>query len=152
MTDEIIANLTNRFHGLAKKIESPKPRRIFMEVSRESLLEVVKILKDEFDGYHITTITVLDSGENFELLYHIVASEQLVTLRVFLPRKDPSVETLTGILPGAILYERELHDIMGIQVKNHPDMRVLLLPDSWGDKGYPLRKDWVDPRTKGVQK
>jgi Ni,Fe-hydrogenase III component G len=36
-------------------------------------------------------------------------------------------------------------------VKNHPDMRILLLPDSWGDKGYPLRKDWVDPRTKGVK-
>jgi membrane-bound hydrogenase subunit beta len=114
-------------------------------------LEVAKILKDEFDGYHISTITVLDSGENFELLYHILLTDGLVTLKVFLPRNDPSVDTLTDILPGAILYERELHDIMGIEVKNHPDMRILLLPDSWGDKGYPLRKDWVDPRTKGVK-
>jgi NADH:ubiquinone oxidoreductase subunit C len=151
MTDEFIANLSNRLHGLAKKIESTKPRRINIEISRESLLEVAKILKNDFDGHHISTITVLDSGENFELLYHILANGGLVTLKVFLPRKDPSVETLTGILPGAILYERELHDIMGIEVKNHPDMRILLLPDSWGDKGYPLRKDWVDPRTKGVK-
>jgi NADH:ubiquinone oxidoreductase subunit C len=151
MTDEFIANLSNRLQGLAKKIESTKPRRINIEIARDSLLEVAKILKDEFDGYHISTITVLDSGENFELLYHILLTDGLVTLKVFLPRNDPSVDTLTDILPGAILYERELHDIMGIEVKNHPDMRILLLPDSWGDKGYPLRKDWVDPRTKGVK-
>jgi NADH:ubiquinone oxidoreductase subunit C len=149
MTDEFITNLSNRLQGMAKKIDAPKPRRINIEISRESLLKVVKILKDDFDGYHISTITVLDSGENFELLYHILLTDGLVTLKVFLPRNDPSVDTLTEILPGAILYERELHDIMGIEVKNHPDMRILLLPDSWGDKGYPLRKDWVDPRTKG---
>jgi NADH:ubiquinone oxidoreductase subunit C len=152
MTDEFTTNLTNRLHGLAKRIESPKPRRFFIEISRDSLLEVVKILKDEFDGYHISTITVLDSGANFELLYHILLTDGLATLRVFLPRDDPSVETLTSILPGAILYERELHDIMGIEVKNHPDMRTLLLPDSWGDKGYPLRKDWADPRAKEGKK
>ena len=149
MTDEFIPNITNRLQGLAKTITEAKPTRVYIEISRESLLEVVRILKDEYDGYHISTITVLDSGDKFELLYHIMAAGRLVTLRVFLPKNDPSVDTLTGILPGAILYERELHDIMGIEVKNHPDMRVLLLPDSWGDKGYPLRKDWVDPRTKG---
>ena len=147
--DEHIATLKSRFHSMAKSVEAPKPNRIYMEIPRERLLEAVQILKDEFDGYHITTITVLDSGDKFEVLYHIVASDRLTTLRVFLPKSDPSVDTLTGILPGAILYERELHDIMGINVRNHPDMRVLLLPDSWGDKGFPLRKDWADPRTKG---
>lgn len=148
MAEGLVAQLTSRLHGIAKSVAEDKHSRIFVEVPRDSLLETVKILKTEFDGYHITTITVLDSGENFEVLYHIVAGEKLVTLRVFLPRKDPSVESLTPILPGAILYERELNDIMGIQVKNHPDMRRILLPDSWGNKGYPLRKDWVDPRTK----
>jgi len=152
MANELVTNLSARFHGLAKNVTEDKQSRIFMEVPRERLIEAAKILKEEFDGYHITTITVLDSGENFEVLYHIVAGEKLLTLRVFLPRNDPSVETLSQMLPGAILYEREIHEIMGIQIKNHPDMRILLLPDSWGDKGYPLRKDWVDPRTKGVQK
>ena len=151
MTDEFITTITTRFKGLAKSVSEAKPNRVYIEVPREHLLDVVRIMKDEHDAYHISTITVLDSGENFEVLYHIPVTGRLVTLRVFLPRKDPSVETLTGILEGAILYERELHDIMGIQVKNHPDMRRLLLPDSWGEKGYPLRKDWVDPRAKEVK-
>lgn len=148
MAEGLVAQLTSRLHGTAKSVAEDKHSRIFIEVPRDSLLEAAKILKTEFDGYHLTTITVLDSGENFEVLYHIVAGEKLVTLRVFLPRNDPSVESLTSVLPGAVLYERELNDIMGIRVKNHPDMRRILLPDSWGNKGYPLRKDWVDPRTK----
>ena len=150
MTDEFTSIITTRLQGLAKSVAESNGR-IFVEVPRESLLEVAKILKDEHDGYHISTITVLDSGDNYEIIYHIPAGGKLVNLRVFVPKNDPSVETLTEILPGAILYERELHDIMGINVKNHPDMRALLLPDSWGDKGHPLRKDWVDPRTKGVR-
>jgi NADH:ubiquinone oxidoreductase subunit C len=150
MDDDFIANMTARLQGLAKNIARTKPSRVFAEVPRERLLEVVKILKDEYDGYHITTMTALDSGEDFEILYHIVVGAELFTLRVFLPKDDPSVETLTGILPGAILYEREIHDIMGIQVKGHPDMRKLLLPDSWA-WGCPLRKDWVDPRKKEVR-
>jgi NADH:ubiquinone oxidoreductase subunit C len=151
MTDEFVTGIAARLQGLAQNIVRVKPQRVFAEVPREKLLDVVKILKDEYDGYHVTVITAIDSGEKFEILYHIVAGAELFTLKVFLPRKDPTVDTLTGILPGAILYEREIHEIMGIRVKNHPDMRNLLLPDSWGEKGHPLRKDWVDPRTKGVK-
>jgi len=151
MADDYVSNLTARFQGIAKAITEDKQAKVYMEVPRESLLKAVEILKNEFDGYHISTITVLDSGERFELLYHMPIGPRLLSLRVFLPKGDPTVDTLTGILPGAILYERELHDIMGIQVKNHPDMRRLLLPDSWGDKGYPLRKDWADPRKKEVK-
>ena len=144
--EELVGKLTKGLRGLAQKIECSKDRRIFIEVARESLIDVVKHLKEEYDGYHLTTITATDAGEQIELLYHIVAADKLCTLRTKLPKSDPSVDTITGVIPGAVLYEREIHDIMGVKVKGHPDMRILLLPDSWGNKGFPLRKDWVDPR------
>ncbi len=150
MTGEFITGITARLQGLAKNIVAGRPNGVYADVPREHLLEVAKILRDEYDGYHLTTITALDSGENFEILYHFVVGDRLLNLRVFLPRKDPTVDTLSDIIPGAVLYEREIHDIMGIQVRNHPDMRKLLLPDSWG-WGCPLRKDWADPRKKEVK-
>lgn len=144
--EQIIQKFNTSLRGLATKIEATKPRRVFIDVPRESLIDVVKILKSEYDGYHISTITVLDTDPDYEIIYHIVAGGVLACVRVLVPKTDPTVNTITPILNGAILYEREIHDMMGIIVKDHPDMRTLLLPDSWGDKGHPLRKDWVDPR------
>ncbi len=149
--EQLVEQLTNSLRGLQQGIEAKMPRRVYVDIPRESLLDVAKILKDDFDGYHISTITAIDAGENFELLYHIIVGAACVTLRTKVPRNNPTIETLTPVLPGAVLFEREAHDIMGIIFKGHPDMRVLLLPDSWGNKGHPLRKDWVDPRKGGGQ-
>ena len=102
--EQIIQKLSNSLRGLATKIEAPKLRRIYIEVPRESLVDVARILKDEYDGYHITTITVIDTDPNYEIIYHIVAADKLMNIRVFVPKTDPTVETLTTVLPGAIRY------------------------------------------------
>jgi NADH:ubiquinone oxidoreductase subunit C len=117
-------------------------------VARENLSKAVKYVMGEYKTQHISTITALDAGDHLEVLYHVASSDKFFTFRVQLQKTDAWVNTLTGILPGAILYEREIHEIMGINVKGHPDMRHLILPDSWGDKGYPLRKDWVPSKKK----
>jgi Ni,Fe-hydrogenase III component G len=46
------------------------------------------------------------------------------------------------VIPGAILYERELQDMFGIVVEGLPDPRPLLLCDDWPAGEHPLRKDW----------
>jgi formate hydrogenlyase subunit 5 len=46
------------------------------------------------------------------------------------------------VIPGAILYERELQDMFGLKVDNIPDPRPLVLPDDWPAENYPLCKAW----------
>ena len=41
------------------------------------------------------------------------------------------------MIPGAILYEREIQDMFGIVVEDIPDPRRLLLPDDWPEGQYP---------------
>jgi NADH:ubiquinone oxidoreductase subunit C len=48
--------------------------------------------------------------------------------------------TLTGIWPSASWYERETHELFGIEFEGHPDFRHLLLPEHWEGKP-PLRRD-----------
>ncbi len=67
-----------------------------------------------------------------------------VRLKVFLPRDGSlSIPSLYGLFRGADWQERETFDMFGIRYEGHPHPKRLLMPEDW--KGYPLRKDYVQP-------
>ncbi|MEX0587904.1 MAG: NAD(P)H-quinone oxidoreductase subunit J [Cyanobium sp.] len=71
-------------------------------------------------------------------------SPEEVRLKVFLERDgDLTIPTLYGLFRGADWQERETFDMYGIQFAGHPHPKRLLMPEDW--KGYPLRKDYVQP-------
>jgi NADH-quinone oxidoreductase subunit C len=78
----------------------------------------------------------------FVLNYHLVSipRRDRVRLRVNLNGKDPVVDSLVPVWPGANWLEREIFDLFGIRFNGHPDLRRILLPDDW--EGYPLRRDY----------
>jgi NADH-quinone oxidoreductase subunit C len=51
-----------------------------------------------------------------------------------------SVPTVVGVWPGADWFEREVWDMMGIEVEGHPLHERLLMDEDW--EGHPLRKDY----------
>jgi NADH-quinone oxidoreductase subunit C len=56
--------------------------------------------------------------------------------------EDPALTlpSVTDLWPGAEWMEREVFDMLGIRFTNHPDMRRILLWESY--PGHPLRKDY----------
>merc|ERR1711934_245783 len=67
-----------------------------------------------------------------------------VRLKVFLSREGtPSLPSIYGLFRGADWQERETFDMFGIQFDGHPHPKRLLMPEDW--KGWPLRKDYVQP-------
>ncbi|WP_216901907.1 NAD(P)H-quinone oxidoreductase subunit J [Synechococcus sp. CCY 9618] len=72
------------------------------------------------------------------------AHPEEVRLKVFLPRDGAlSIPSLYGLFRGADWQERETFDMFGISFEGHPHPKRLLMPEDW--KGYPLRKDYVQP-------
>jgi NADH-quinone oxidoreductase subunit C len=53
---------------------------------------------------------------------------------------------------AAYIYEREVHDILGVQFTGHPDLARLLLPDEWPDGVYPLRKEFRSKSQEPIRK
>jgi NADH-quinone oxidoreductase subunit C len=135
-TEELISQV---LQGVPVQVK--REHRIFITVPRTDLIKTVNILASELNVQHLSTITARDTGFEFELLYHFFLNGVVITVRTSCPRDDPTVDSIVKIFPGAVLYERELHDILGIVPSGHPDLRPLLLPDNWVG-GYPLRKDW----------
>jgi len=55
------------------------------------------------------------------------------------------VPTISDLWQTANWHEREAWDMVGITFEGHPDLRRMLLDDSW--EGHPLRKDYQMPTT-----
>ena len=140
-TDEQLKETLLKIVPSDANVTLTKPRRLMITISRESLKKTVDILAKDLHVQHLSTITARDTGTLFEILYHFFIHGTIVTVRTSCPRDDPTVESIVDVFPSAILYERELNDILGIIAKGHPDLRRLILPEDW-NQGYPLRKDW----------
>jgi Ni,Fe-hydrogenase III component G len=147
MTDSEIIDRTRASLGeKAIEVTNPAPRRIFLKVAPGDLKAAVAFLKDKLGFVYLATISGVDDKDDYEILYHFADPGPCVTVRTRVPKADPRVESITPIIPGAILYERELQDMFGLVVEHLPDPRPLVLPDDWPANNYPLRKDWTFTR------
>jgi NADH-quinone oxidoreductase subunit C len=140
--EAIIQKINTEIKDKVQEVSLAAPLRINIKVDRGQLLFVLQYLKEQFGFTHLATITGLDLGESFEVLYHMASNLATINVRILTPRSDPKIPSVCPVIAGAILYERELQDMFGLVVENIPDPRPLLLADDWPAGEYPLRKDW----------
>jgi membrane-bound hydrogenase subunit beta len=140
--EEILEKINTGLKDKVQEAAAAAPRRINVKVASKNLLSVMAYLKDQLHFAHLATISGVDLGEFFEVIYHLSNDTLTVNLRIQTPRADPKIPSVCSVIPGAILYERELQDMFGLGVENIPDPRRLLLCDDWPEGQYPLRKDW----------
>ncbi len=115
---------------------NPKPREFELVGADELGRRLESIVSGE---YHLCTITGVDTGERMEMLYHFELPDKLLTLRVPLDRASPSVESITKLVPSALLYEREIVEMLGVEVRNHPRPINTFIADDYRGPP-PLRK------------
>lgn len=126
----------------ALEISSPRERRLFIRISREKLRMTIKKLTKLEGFHHLSTITAVDIGAEIELIYHLSHKDALISLRTRVPKDEPTAPTIVDLIPGATLYEREVHDLLGVRFSGNTDLSPLLLPDQWPEDVHPLRKEW----------
>jgi len=144
--EKIIEQMRNCLGAKLLDASCPAQRRIFVKVNGADVTAAARCIRETVGITHVSTISGVDTVKAFELLYHFADNRVCLTLRAIISRSEPEIETVTDFFPGAILYEREIQDMLGIRIKNIPDPRPLVLPDDWPADNYPLRKDWVCTR------
>jgi len=131
-------------------VAHPAPHRIFVGVEPGKLVALIGRMKAELDQWYVATISGVDKGESYEILYHFGDTSGSITVRTKIPKADPRLPSICGVIPGAVLYERELQDMFGIVVDGIPDPRPMLMPDDWPAGNFPLRKEWKFERPAEV--
>lgn len=110
----------------------------WIDLEARNLPGVLSYLKK--NGFsRLSAISGVDTGKNVELIYHVFSESYYVNIRVPLPKKGLEIRTVTGIYPGANLFEREVHEMLGVFFQGHPNMEMLFLNEN--SPQTPLRKD-----------
>lgn len=114
-------------------------------VAREFIREACLLLKDRGVVNFLSDLTCADyypRGPRFELAYQLLSHQrkEFVRLKVSLAGEDAVAESITSIWPAANFFEREIFDLFGVRFLGHPNLRRIMLPESW--EGHPLRKDY----------
>ncbi len=117
-------------------------------VPRQAMLGVLSILRDERGFNFLVDITCVDylyyrdATDRFGLVYLLAstASNERITVRVFVNEPNPTVPSLTSMWETANWAEREVWDMFGIVFEGHPDHRRILMPET--STAFPLRKDY----------
>jgi NADH-quinone oxidoreductase subunit C len=125
--------------------ESSTPKAI--KISADDLLAAMNLLFHDPAVYFdmLSCVTGIDNGpqaSTMEVAYNLysIPFNHHLMIKVLLPRENPAVESVSHIWKTADWHEREIFDMYGIQFKNHPDLRRILMPADW--EGHPLRKDY----------
>lgn len=142
--------LKNNLGKSIVELKVPRPRKAYILLKPERHHKAVSLLLNNVEDIFLSTISGVDLGNKIELNYHMDCGGT-VTLKNRVSRKKPVTKTITDILPGANLYEREVFDLLGVKFEGHPNMERLLLPDSWPQGNYPLRRDWKPPADHNVE-
>jgi Ni,Fe-hydrogenase III component G len=138
--------LNNRLLEIKDKviaIEQMRDNRIYLPCEAENSYAVSKFLFEDL-GCRFVIVTCIDADDYFEVLYHFSYDKLglVITVKAFVhDREKPVIESIAPFLPAAEWIEREIHDVFGVDFKNHPDMRRLILADDWPEGVYPERKE-----------
>lgn len=139
---------------LSKKISELSPDAVIEEkqyltvtVQPDKFFSLMQNLKFEpslaFD--YLFNISGVDYGKELGASYFLDSTKfrhQILVKQKTSDRTNAELESVYSIWKTAEFHEREIYDLLGVQFKNHPDMRRIFLEDDWN--GHPLRKDYVD--------
>ncbi len=122
-----------------KSVSSPKARRYTVSVEPEKIVDVAKILFNDFKG-RLMTATCVDEGLDFSVLYHFDIGGEVATLGTSIPKEDPHIQSIASVVPAAQWIEREMTDLFGVKFEKHPQPEILIAAESWKDENPPLQK------------
>ena len=120
-----------------------------VHVDRARLVDVLRWLRDTPGQAYdylvdITAVEYRDRERPLEVVYFLRVLARAADLRVKVeldPAGELAVDSVVSLWAGANWLEREVYDMFGVTFRGHPDLRRILMWETYAE-GYPLRKDF----------
>lgn len=150
---DIRGKIKEKFASRIKDWQEHSQKRIYFALEKTYVREAANFLFKDL-GLRLATASASDLPDGFELIYHFSDDKTgvIYSLRAFIKGKDrPEIDSISPVFKAAEWIEREIWELFGINFKNHPDLRHLLLMDDWPENEFPMRKNYKKPHEKKRQ-
>jgi NADH:ubiquinone oxidoreductase subunit C len=140
-TPKYIQSAREKFRDDILDVTTRNEKRATITIKPASLLPVADFFFSEM-GFRFVIATALHTRQGLEIYYHFSDDPAglVLNLHVVLPVDRPEIESLTGMFEAANWIEREMHEILGINFLNHPNLEKLISEGNWAEGVYPYRK------------
>ncbi|MBJ7553676.1 NADH-quinone oxidoreductase subunit C/D [Marinomonas spartinae] len=152
--DPVVGELIEKFGESVFRLQPTRTGMPIAWVARERIKDVILFLKNTSKPYSMlydlhgvderlrTHRKEIPEGVDYTVFYHLISMERNhdIMLKVGLSEKDLELASIVSLFPNANWYERETWEMFGIVFSGHPNLRRIMMPDTW--EGHPLRKDY----------
>jgi len=138
----IVEKIKKTFSSAEVSIQREK--RIIVKIKPDTVPPFLSYIKDYLDFTHLAHISTVDWIEEneFELIFILWSYKQQVQIiaKTRINRESPKFTTINKFWPQAETYEREIHEMYGIEFEGNDRMGEFLLED-WDDIP-PMKRDF----------
>jgi NADH-quinone oxidoreductase subunit C len=141
--DEHFAAVVTALGDLAKE-SYIEIGQLVVQIDATTNFTVLQTLKEKC-GYtqcsEQSAVDYLAKDGEFELFYQLLNVNEAKRVRVVCRiKKGEAIESVESLFKSANFAEREMFDMFGIKVNNHPFLKRIIMPDDW--EGHPLLKTY----------
>jgi len=119
-------------------------RRLRVDIDADRLPTLLALLKGRAGYLHLSAISCVDwpQDSEFELVYHLGSYETqvMVAAHIRIPRAASRYLSVYDIHIPAGFFERDIHEMYGIEFEGSPNMTPFILTEWQGPP--PMRKDF----------
>jgi len=150
--EEVLKDLNGKFKNDIIDVFDKSPKRVYIEIKPRSIVKIASYVFKDL-GARFNIASGVDVRRHMEILYHFIIEDinLLISLRVKLDKSKLEIDSLAPVIEAVNWIEREMHDLLGINFKGHPDLRRFLLSDDWPEGIYPLKNDYKEWDKKAIR-
>jgi len=118
--------------------------QLVIHIDAQENFNAIKRLKEQC-GYaqcsEQSAVDYLAQDGEFELFYQFLNIHEAKRVRIVCRiKQNEAIESIVPLFNSANFAEREMYDMFGIRVNNHPFLKRIIMPDDW--EGHPLLKTY----------
>ena len=112
-------------------------------IQPDTVVEALDRLREQAGFDHLSCVTAEEYADRYESIYHLTSyADRTKEVSIIVPtdKEHPVSQSANEVFRTADWHEREAYDLVGIEYEDHPDLRRILLPETW--QGHPMGQSY----------